>query len=243
MVCAAGRISVVKRLTGGLAGLARQRKVAIVTGVGTFASPNSVVVQGADGTKTVSFDKAIIAAGSEPVTLPFIPHDDKRVIDSTGALELDGVPTRLLVLGGGIIGLEMATVYHALGSKVTVVELMDQIIPGADKDIVTPLMKRISGNYEKILLKTKVTKVKAKPDGLLVTFEGADGATTDTFDKMLVAVGRKPNGKLIAAEAAGYRRGRPWLHRSRQTDAHQCRPHLRHWRHRRPADAGAQGRP
>jgi dihydrolipoamide dehydrogenase len=195
--------SVVKRLTGGLTGLAKQRKVTVVSGVGTFVSPHSIAVKGEGGTKVVSFDTAIIAAGSEPVTLPFIPHDDKRVIDSTGALELDGVPKRLLVLGGGIIGLEMATVYHALGSQVSVVELMDQIIPGADKDIITPLFKRISKAYEKILLKTKVTKVEAKPEGLLVTFEGADGATTDTFDKILVAVGRKPNGKAIAAETAG----------------------------------------
>ena len=194
---------VIKRLTGGLSGLAKQRKVTVVSGVGTFASPNSVVVAGADGTKTVSFEKAIIAAGSEPITLPFIPHGDKRVIDSTGALELDGVPKRLLVLGGGIIGLEMATVYHALGAKVTVVELMDQIIPGADKDIVTPLHKRITKHYEKILLKTKVTKVEATPGGLVATFEGSDGTTTDTFDRLLVAVGRKPNGKIIAAEKAG----------------------------------------
>ncbi len=194
---------VIKRLTGGLSGLAKQRKVTVVAGVGTFASPNSVVVAGSDGTKTISFDKAIIAAGSEPITLPFIPHDDKRVIDSTGALELDGVPKRLLVLGGGIIGLEMATVYHALGSKVTVVELMDQIIPGADKDIVTPLHKRITKHYEKILLKTKVTKVEASAEGLVATFESAEGTTTDTFDKLLVAVGRKPNGKIIAGEKAG----------------------------------------
>ena len=134
---------VVKRLTGGLSGLARQRKVTVVEGVGRFASLNQLEVQANGSTKTISFEQAIIAVGSEPVTLPFIPHGDPRVIDSTGALAVESVPTRLLVLGGGIIGLEMATVYHALGSKVTVVELMDQIIPGADKDIVTPLMKRI----------------------------------------------------------------------------------------------------
>ncbi len=138
----------------------------------------------------MSFEQAIIAAGSEPVTLPFIPHDDPRVIDSTGALELDGVPKRLLVVGGGIIGLEMATVYQALGAKVTIVELMDQIIPGADKDIVTPLMKRIAKQYENIFLKAKVTKVEAKPEGLVVSFEGGSAPATDTFDKILVAVGR-----------------------------------------------------
>ena len=196
---------VVKRLTGGLGAMAKQRKVTVVTGVGRFASPNAVEVTAEDGAKKlVSFDKAIIAAGSEPVTLPFIPHDDPRVIDSTGALALADVPKRLLVLGGGIIGLEMATVYHALGSLVTIVELMDQIIPGADKDIVAPLAKRIGKKYEKILLKTKVIAVKAEPAGLRVTFEAADGKKSeDVFDKLLVAVGRKPNGKLIDAELAG----------------------------------------
>jgi dihydrolipoamide dehydrogenase len=194
---------IIKKLTGGLSGLAKQRKVTVVTGVAKFASPKSVQVQTSEGGKIISFDQAIIACGSEPVTLPFIPHDDPRVIDSTGALELNGLPKRLLVLGGGIIGLEMATVYHALGVKVTVVELMDQIIPGADKDIVTPLMKRIDKRYEKILLKTKVTGVTANNDGLQVTFEGPNGTATDVFDRLLVAVGRRPNGKMIGAEAAG----------------------------------------
>jgi dihydrolipoamide dehydrogenase len=195
---------VVKRLTSGLAGLARQRKVTVVQGTGQFISPSEVEVQvngGAD--KIVSFDQAIIAAGSEPATLPFIPYDDPRVIDSTGALELDGVPKRLLVIGGGIIGLEMATVYHALGSNVTVVELMEQLIPGADKDLVTPLMKRIEKRYEKIYLKSKVTGVERREDGLRVHFEGDGTPATETFDKILVAVGRKPNGKLIGAQNAG----------------------------------------
>ena len=195
---------VVKQLTGGLSGLAKGRKVQVVTGYGRFTGPNMIEVE-RDGAKTsVSFDQCIIAAGSEPVTLPFIPHDDPRVIDSTGALELDGIPERMLVLGGGIIGLEMACVYDALGTRITVVELMDQIIPGADKDIVKPLHKRIEGRYEKILLKTRVTDVKAGDDGLTVTFEDEKGATTtDMFDRLLVAVGRRPNGKLIGAEAAG----------------------------------------
>jgi dihydrolipoamide dehydrogenase len=195
---------VVKRLTGGLAGIAKQRKVTVVTGLGAFASANSLEVTGDDGTKKiVSFDKAIIAAGSEPVKLPFIP-DDPRVIDSTGALKIESVPKRLLVLGGGIIGLEMATVYHSLGSKVTVVELLDQLIPGADKDIVAPLAKRIEKRYEKILLKTKVIAVATEKDGLRVTFEAADGQKSDDlFDKLLVAVGRRPNGALINADAAG----------------------------------------
>jgi dihydrolipoamide dehydrogenase len=194
---------IVKKLTGGLSGLARQRKVTVVTGVGTFLSPKSLLAKTADGEKTISFDQAIIACGSEPITLPFIPHGDSRVIDSTGALELNGLPNRLLVLGGGIIGLEMATVYHSLGVKVTVVELMDQIIPGADKDIVTPLMKRISKRYENILLKTKVTAVAAEADGLRVTFEGPNGTSDDLFDRLLVAVGRSPSGKMVGANAAG----------------------------------------
>ncbi len=195
--------SVVGKLTGGLDGLAKGRKVKVVRGMGTFTGANTIEVDDGGKKSTVSFDQCIIAAGSEPVTLPFIPHDDKRVIDSTGALELDGIPKRLLVLGGGIIGLEMGCVYDALGSKVTVVELMDQIIPGADKDIVKPLHTRIKGRYENIFLKTKVTKVEAQKSGLKVTFEGPDGESTDTFDKVLVAVGRKPNGKMIGADKAG----------------------------------------
>jgi dihydrolipoamide dehydrogenase len=196
--------SVVGQLTGGLDGLSKGRKVQVVRGYGKFTGPNMIEVTGDEGTTTVSFDNCIIAAGSEPVALPFIPHDDPRVIDSTGALELKDVPERMLVLGGGIIGLEMACVYDALGSKITVVELMDQIIPGADKDIVKPLMTRIKGRYENIFLKTKVTAVEALDEGLKVTFEDDKGESfSDTFDKVLVAVGRKPNGKVIDAEKAG----------------------------------------
>ncbi len=196
--------SVVGQLTGGLDGLARGRKVRKVHGIGRFTSPNTIAVEGPEGTQTVRFNQAIIAAGSEPVTLPFIPHDDERVIDSTGALELSDIPKRMLILGGGIIGLEMACVYDALGSKITVVELMDQIIPGADADLIKPLMTRIKGRYENILLKTKVTAVEAQKKGLKVTFEGTDGTqSTDLFDKILVAVGRRPNGKLIDADKAG----------------------------------------
>ncbi|MCL3881868.1 dihydrolipoyl dehydrogenase [Marivita sp. GX14005] len=195
---------VIGQLTGGLGGLAKGRKVEVVQGYGRFTGPNMIEVEGDGGKKTVSFDQCIIAAGSEPVNLPFIPHDDERVIDSTGALELKDIPKRMLILGGGIIGLEMACVYDALGSKITVVELMDQIIPGADKDIVKPLHNRIKGRYENIFLKTKVTAVEAQKKGLKVTFEDDKGESfTDTFDKVLVAVGRKPNGKLIDAEKAG----------------------------------------
>ena len=196
--------SVVGQLTGGLSGLAKQRHVRTVQGVGRFTGPNTIQVEGEDGTRTVAFEKCIVAAGSEAVHLPFVPHDDPRVIDSTGALELDGIPERLLVLGGGIIGLEMACVYDALGSEVSVVELMDQIIPGCDKDVVKPLHQRISKRYAKILLKTKVTGVEAKKDGLHVAFEDEKGETsTETFDKVLVAVGRVPNGAKIDAERAG----------------------------------------
>ncbi len=196
---------VVSQLTGGLDGLARARKVKVVRGTGTFSGPNMIAVSGGeDGDTTVSFEQCIIAAGSEPVELPFVPHDDPRVMDSTGALELAEVPKRLLVLGGGIIGLEMACVYDALGSRVTVVEFMDQLMPGADKDMVRPLHKRIEGRYEKIMLKTKVTAMEALKKGLKVTFEDDKGeVTTDTFDRVLVSVGRRPNGKLINAEAAG----------------------------------------
>ncbi len=193
---------VVKRLTTGLTGLARQRKVTVVTGEGTFTSPHTVSVETADGARVVRFNKAIVAAGSEPVAPGFIPKDP-RIWDSTGALELSQVPKRLLVLGGGIIGLEMATVYEALGAKITVIEMMDQLMPGADRDIVAPFAKRVEKRYEKILLKTKVTAVEAKADGLHVAFENEAGAGKDIFDAMLVSVGRKPNGARIGAEAAG----------------------------------------
>jgi dihydrolipoamide dehydrogenase len=195
---------VVRRLTNGVAGLAKQRKVKAVTGQGSLASPNHLEVTADDGSRTmVGFEQAIIACGSEPVTLPFIPHEDERVIDSTGALELARVPEHLLVVGGGIIGLEMATVYSELGAKVTIVELLDQLIPGADKDIVAPLFKRVSKKYEAVYLTTKVTSVEARDEDLLVHFEGAKAPETATFDQVLVAVGRRPNGRSIGAERAG----------------------------------------
>ncbi len=195
--------SVVTKLTGGLKGLAKGRKVEVVTGKGTFSGPNQISVETPDGTKTVSFDQCVIAAGSEPVALPFLPNDDERVIDSTGALELRDIPKRMLVIGGGIIGLEMACVYDAMGTKVTIVELMDQIIPGADKDLVKPLHKRIEKRYEAIRLKSKVTAVKPMKSGLKVTIEGPDGESDDIYDRVLVSVGRKPNGKMVGADAAG----------------------------------------
>ena len=195
---------VVSRLTGGLAGLARQRKVRIVPGTGRFTAPDQVAVTGDDGAvTTVSFERAIIAAGSEPVRLPFLPEGDPRVIDSTGALDLASVPGRMLVIGGGIIGLEMATVYHELGARITVVELMDQLIPGTDRDIVAPLAKRIGRQYENVYLSTKVTGAEAGPDGVRISFEGPKAPASDVFDQVLVAVGRAPNGRLIGAENAG----------------------------------------
>lgn len=194
---------VVSKLTGGLKMLAKQRKVDIVQGVAKFISNNQIEVEGPNGKQTIHFDYAIIAAGSRPVKLPFLP-DDPRIIDSTGALELEETNCKMLVLGGGIIGLEMATVYHALGAEITVVELMDQVIPGCDKDIVMPLQKRIQKRYKNILLKTKVTKVEAKKDGLYVTFEGENApAQPEKFDRILCAVGRRPNGDQIAADKAG----------------------------------------
>jgi dihydrolipoamide dehydrogenase len=186
--------SVVGKLTGGLESLAKQRKVQVVRGIGEFTGPNTIAV----GDTVVGFEHCIIAAGSEAASLPFLPEDD-RIVDSTGALEVDGIPERLLVIGGGIIGLEMATVYDALGSKVTVVELLDQLIPGADKDLIRVLSKRVEKRYEAIHLKTGVESVEAGEDGLTVKF----GEHTEVFDRILVAVGRKPNGGVIGAEAAG----------------------------------------
>jgi dihydrolipoamide dehydrogenase len=193
--------SVVAKLTGGLTGLAKQRNVEVVRGRGTFTSPNLLSVEGADGTTTIGFKHCIIAAGSSPTVLPGMPEDDPRLMDSTGALELVDIPERLLVIGGGIIGLELATVYDALGSKVTVVELLDSLIAGCDRDLVKPLQKRIEKRYEAIRLGTKVEGVEASDDGLKVSFEG-DGEP-ETFDRILLAVGRRPNGGKLGADAAG----------------------------------------
>jgi dihydrolipoamide dehydrogenase len=194
---------VVGKLTGGLAQLAKQRKVTVVHGVAQFSGPNSLQVSGADGAlKTISFDNAIIAAGSQVIKLPFQP-DDPRVMDSTGALALADIPKRLLVIGGGIIGLEMGTVYDALGSKVSVVELGGQLIPGCDADLVRPLAKRMEKRFEKILLNTGVTGMEAKKDGIHVTLKAGEANSSEVFDRVLVAIGRRPNGKTIGAEAAG----------------------------------------
>jgi dihydrolipoamide dehydrogenase len=198
----AWKSGVVKRLTGGLTLLAKQRKVTVVRGVGKFISPHVLEVTGPAGSERIRFEQCIIAVGSESVRLPFLP-EDPRIIDSTGALELPEKPGRFLVIGGGIIGLEMACVYDALRAKVSVVELTPQLMPGCDPDLVRPLEKRLKGRYEQILLGTKVIGVEARADALLVRFEGKDGPSEQRFDRILVAVGRVPNGKAIGAEAAG----------------------------------------
>lgn len=193
---------VINQLTGGLAGMAKMRKVQVVNGYGKFSGPNTLIVAGEDGDTTIKFDNAIIAAGSRPIQLPFIPHDDPRIWDSTDALELKEVPENLLIMGGGIIGLEMGTVYHSLGSKIDVVEMFDQVIPAADKDIVKIYTKRIEKKFN-LLLETKVTAVEAKDDGIYVSMEGKAANETKRYDAVLVAIGRTPNGKLIDAGVAG----------------------------------------
>lgn len=193
---------VVGRLTTGLAAMAKQRKVTVVTGTGQFTSANQLTVKGDEET-VVEFENAIIAAGSRSIHLPFMPEDD-RIFSSTGALELANPKAKMLVLGGGIIGMEMATVYEAMGAEIHVVEMLDQLMPGADKDIVVPMAKRMEKKFKSIMLKTKVTKVEAKKDGLYVTFEGAKAPEKpERFDTILESVGRIPNGKDIGADKAG----------------------------------------
>ena len=193
--------SIVNKLTAGIQALAKARKVKVVMGYAKFLSKNQVSLEGTD--EVIEFEHCIIAAGSRVTKLPMFPFNDERVMDSTDALMMDDIPKRLLVVGGGIIGLEMATIYDALGSEITIVELEGQIIPAADKDIVSPLLKRIKKNYANIFLNTKVTKMTASKKGIKVNFEGKDAPKTDTFDKVLVAVGRSPNGQMIGAENAG----------------------------------------
>ncbi len=214
---------VIGKLTGGLAGLAKQRKVTIAHGVGRFASANTIVIEssskthpeteagavkaavepGEGETRTVGFTHAIIAAGSQSIRIPGFPYDDPRLVDSTGALELRDIPKRMLVIGGGIIGLEMGCVYAGLGAKVTVVELSDGLMPGADRDLVRPLQKRLAKDFENIFTGAKVTGMKTTDAGLEVSFEGGKAPATDTFDRVLLAVGRAPNGAKVAAETAG----------------------------------------
>jgi len=194
---------VVGKLTGGLKSMAKQRGVTVVHGTGTFSSPQSLEVKTKDGSKSIGFEQAIIAAGSESIKIPIFPWDDERVMSSTLALELAEIPKRLLVVGGGIIGMEMACVYDALGSKVTVVEMADGLMPGTDRDLVKVLEKRVKQRYENIFVKSKVTKAEALKGGIKVWFEGKDTPEHDTFDRVLVSVGRAPNGNNIGADKAG----------------------------------------
>ncbi len=194
---------VIGQLTQGLGGMAKMRKVKVVNGFAKFTGANTMVVEGEAGNTTINFDNAIIAAGSRPIKLPFIPHEDPRIWDSTDALELKEVPEKLLVMGGGIIGLEMGTVYHSLGSKIDVVEMFDQVIPAADKDLIKIYTKQVKSKFN-LMLETKVTKVEAKDDGIHVTMEDKKGASnTIVYDAVLVAIGRTPNGKSLDAEKAG----------------------------------------
>ena len=194
---------VVGKLTGGLSGLAKQRKIKVVHGVAEFIDQNNMQVDNNGQITRVKFEHCIIAAGSQATEIPPFPNEDARLMDSTDALELSDVPKKLLIVGGGIIGLEMATVYHALGSEITVVEFLDSLIPGCDKDLVRALTRVISKRYKAIHLKTKVAAIKAQKNGLKVTFEGDKAPVPALFDKVLVAVGRRPNGNRIGAEKAG----------------------------------------
>lgn len=194
--------SIVGKLTKGLSMLARQRRVTTLHGTGRFVNPHLIGIETPEGIKTVSFDHCIIAAGSSAARIPGFP-DDERIIDSTGALALAGIPERMLILGGGIIGLEMATVYHALGARISIVERMAQLIPGADADLVKPLHKRLKDECEAIYLNTSVSRIESDKAGLQVFFEGEQVPGPQRYDRVLVAVGRRPNGKLINAEAAG----------------------------------------
>ncbi|MFI4970007.1 MAG: dihydrolipoyl dehydrogenase, partial [Lysobacterales bacterium] len=199
----ANKDKVVAQLTGGLASMAKQRKVTVVQGTGRFISPHEIEVDGKGGKKLVRFDNAIIAAGSQAFKLPGFPWDDPRMMDSTDALNLADIPKKLLVVGGGIIGLEMACVYEGLGSEVTVVELLDQLMPGADADLVRPLQQRMAKRYAGIHLKVKVAKIEAQKNGLKATFEGEKAPEPQLYDRVLVAVGRTANGNTIGADAAG----------------------------------------
>ncbi|MGB7756109.1 MAG: dihydrolipoyl dehydrogenase [Salinisphaera sp.] len=209
--------SIVTKLTSGLASMAGKRKVQTISGRATFTGPHELRIEDAEGERRVTFQHAIIAVGSRPVAPVDMDLDDPRVMDSTDALRLDDIPERLLVIGGGIIGLEMATVYDALGSKVTVAELMDQIMPGADRDILRPFEQRIRSRYENIFTGTRVTGMQSRKDGIEVSFEGPEAPTQDLFDRVLVAVGRRPNGDRLNAEAAGLELDRGFI----PVDAHQ----------------------
>ncbi len=195
--------NIIQRLTGGLTALAKQRNVTVIHGSAKFSSSHTVCVEDDGLEKTVSFKQAIIAVGSQPVKIPGFPYDDDRLMDSSGALALNDIPGSMLVVGGGIIGLEMATVYHALGSKISVIEVMDQLVAGCDKDLVKPLHKRLSGQLDNIYLNAKVSAIESLDEGLKVSFEGEGVPDSAVFDRVLLSVGRRPNGALINADKAG----------------------------------------
>ena len=238
------------KLTGGLAAMAKMRKVTVLRGVGTLLDAQHLKVEATEGAvgqaktgaaQTVAFKRVVIAAGSQAVRLPFLPNDP-RIVDSTGALEMDVKPQKMLIVGGGIIGLEMGTVYSTLGARLDVVEMLPTLMTGADRDLVKVWQKFNAHRFDNILLNTKTVGAEAKPDGIWVTFEG-EGAPKEPqrYDLVLQAVGRTPNGKKIGAENAGRHRRRPRLHPGRRADAHQRAQRVRHRRHRRPAHAGPQG--
>ncbi len=195
--------NIIQRLTGGLSALAKQRNVTVISGYARFTSSHTVSVESDGAEKTVSFKHAIIAVGSQPVKIPGFPYEDDRLMDSSGALALQDIPGSMLVVGGGIIGLEMATVYHALGSKISVIELMDQLVAGCDKDLVKPLHKRLTRQLDNIYLKAKVSAIESLDEGLKVSFEGDGVPDSAVFDRVLLSVGRRPNGALINADKAG----------------------------------------
>jgi dihydrolipoamide dehydrogenase len=235
---------VVKKLTGGLAGMAKARKVEVVTGVGSFLDPHHVEVTGVGGAKkVVKFAKAIIAAGSQAMKLPFMP-DDERVVDSTGALLLKDIPKRMLVVGGGIIGLEMATVYSTLGTRIDVVEMLDGLMQGADRDLVKVWEKVNAARFDNVMLKTKTVGAKATKAGIEVRFEGEKAPGTAAALRPGARRRRpQPERQEDRRRQGRRRRHRARLHRRRPADAHQRAAHLRHRRHRRPADARPQGGP
>lgn len=199
----ASKAAVVGKLTGGLGMLAKQRKVQVVHGAGEFQSANELMVKGESDTTTIHFEHAIIATGSRPIRIPGFPYEDERLMDSTRALELQEIPKKLLVVGGGYIGLELATVYSALGSEITLVEFMDGLLPGADRDLVKPLAKKLGSQFKEMLFKTRVARVEPKGAGLLACLEGESGSQELLFDRVLVAVGRIPNSEGIGADKLG----------------------------------------
>ena len=233
--------AVIGKLTKGVQTLANSRKVDVYQASAAFTNPTTLALSGVDGTRTLSCAHAILATGSRPVTPDALKLNDPRVMDSTGALDLPDVPARLLVVGGGYIGLELGTVYGALGSEVTVVEMLPRLLNGADPDLVKPLQQRLQRRFKAIKLNTKVDTLESRDDGVAATLTGPDGTGTETFDRVLVAVGRRANTRTTRTRAHESRGLAEGLRASRSPDAHGRADHLRDRRRRRGADAGAQG--